>query len=524
MSDAELLQRYIRDRADDAFAEIVHRHVDFVYALARRQTGSANLAEDVAQSVFVELAQRAERIKTNTPLVAWLHVVTRRTGMNAVRDAARRQAREAAAADLAADEVPADKETQVSAMEPLIDEVLEALDPIDRAAVILRFFENKSFRDVGAALRLSDDAAQKRVSRALDRTRKLLLRRGAAVSAAALAGNLSAHAAVTAPPTLAHVICHASRLGVTAAAATSATVPFFVMTTAQKSIAWIAFAAVTAVGIYESSTIARQSVELDRLERQVDRNAKEIAQLGSKVSQSDQQLKAVDRAIDGRLAAAKSVTAADAALVSQMEEWLGKVQRLKELFTRRPELAIPELKFLSDDDWLKVASSAALDSEDALRKAMAGLRHTAENRAIGRIQRALAAYVREHDGMLPTAASELLTYVEAPIDSAIMARYTMLQSGKASDVQGRDAMRLMTVGRPADPEYDSEWYFGLNGFSSSSESVLESSVVNAERQFAAQHGGQRASTAGELLPYMKITLDPVLVQRQIDGQSANKTP
>jgi hypothetical protein len=159
-----------------------------------------------------------------------------------------------------------------------------------------------------------------------------------------------------------------------------------------------------------------------------------------------------------------------------------------------------------------------------LRKAMAGLRHKAENRAIGRIQRALAAYVREHDGMLPTAASELLAYVEAPIDSAIMARYTMLRSGKASEVQGRDAMRLMTVGTPADPEYDSEWYLGLTGFGSGGGSVLEASVMNAQRQFASQHGGQRASSAGELLPYIKITLDPALVQRQIDGQSVNKTP
>ncbi|MEO5961478.1 MAG: sigma-70 family RNA polymerase sigma factor, partial [Opitutaceae bacterium] len=101
MSDSDLLARYVRDRDQAAFAEIVQRHLDLVYSVARRHVHSPALAEDVAQTVFIQLARDAARIHPGTPLIAWLHVASRRRAINAGRDETRRAAREHAAVLLA---------------------------------------------------------------------------------------------------------------------------------------------------------------------------------------------------------------------------------------------------------------------------------------------------------------------------------------------------------------------------------------------------------------------------------------
>src|SRR5437868_2642240 len=101
MSDEDLIRDYVRDRSVTAFATLVERHLDLVYSVARRHVRSAALAEEVAQAVFVDLARSAAGLKPDVPLVAWLHVVSRRTAIDAVRREARRRARETEAAHLA---------------------------------------------------------------------------------------------------------------------------------------------------------------------------------------------------------------------------------------------------------------------------------------------------------------------------------------------------------------------------------------------------------------------------------------
>src|SRR3954471_15988091 len=200
MSDTDLLHRYAQDGAADAFSALVHRHVNLVYSVARRHVPSASAAEDVTQSVFIELARHARNIKPGTPLVAWLHVVSRRTAINAVRDASRRQARERIAAEIAAMKSPA---SDWSGIEPLLDEAVESLPETDRAAILLRFFENKSLREVGASLGTTDDAAQKRITRAVESLRTFFVRRGVVVTATGLATDISAHAIEAGPAGLA---------------------------------------------------------------------------------------------------------------------------------------------------------------------------------------------------------------------------------------------------------------------------------------------------------------------------------
>ena len=70
-TDLELLARYTRQHAEDAFAEIVRRHLDLVFSAALRQVRSPQLAEEVAQSAFISLARAAHRLAPDTILAAW---------------------------------------------------------------------------------------------------------------------------------------------------------------------------------------------------------------------------------------------------------------------------------------------------------------------------------------------------------------------------------------------------------------------------------------------------------------------
>src|SRR5688572_27117903 len=101
MSDPELLHQFAHEGSQPAFATLVHRHLDLVYSAARRQVRSPELAEDVAQSVFLDLARSARNLKPGTPVAAWLYVVTRRTAIDAIRRETRRQMHEQAAAEIA---------------------------------------------------------------------------------------------------------------------------------------------------------------------------------------------------------------------------------------------------------------------------------------------------------------------------------------------------------------------------------------------------------------------------------------
>lgn len=195
--DGELLRRYAAQASAAAFAELVRRHVDHVYSAAlRRVNGDHALAQDVAQTVFADLARMASRIPPDMPPGGWLH---RHTGFIASRMTdreRRRRAREQIAASMNPPDAAPDPEWAATA--PLLDEALDTLPDADRHAIVLRFFEQRDYRSVGAALGLSDDSAQKKVSRALEKLRTALQRRGVA-GTAGLASLLAVHSVHAAP-------------------------------------------------------------------------------------------------------------------------------------------------------------------------------------------------------------------------------------------------------------------------------------------------------------------------------------
>ena len=254
-TDLELLTRYTRDRAEDAFAELVRRHLNLVHSAAFRQVRSSQLAEEVAQSAFTDLARNAHRLAPGTIVTAWLYQVTRRTAIDVVRRESRRQLREQIATEMNAINATTADWTQI---EPLLDDAMATLGDTDRAAVLLRFFENKSLREVGQTLGTSDDAAQKRVTRAVERLREFFVQRGATVGAGGLVAVLSANAVQAAPVGLAATISTTAALAGTSLASTTTVTAAkaIAMTTLQKTLITATVAVLAGVGIYEARQVS----------------------------------------------------------------------------------------------------------------------------------------------------------------------------------------------------------------------------------------------------------------------------
>ena len=195
-SDALLLREYAEHGAETAFAEIVTRHTNLVYSAALRQVDSPDVAAEVAQSAFIGLARGARslspKLDGNASLAGWLCRSARNISLNLRRDEFRRHSRERQAMENL-DSMP-DTAPDWERLRSVLDEAMAELSEPDYDAVVLRFFKNLDLRSVGLTLGLSDDAAQKRVSRALDKLRDLLSQRGIATPAVALSTVLSANA------------------------------------------------------------------------------------------------------------------------------------------------------------------------------------------------------------------------------------------------------------------------------------------------------------------------------------------
>lgn len=315
--DQELLQRYTGNRDDDAFAELVRRHVNLVFSAAHRQVRSPQLAEEVAQSTFTNLARDAHRLAPDTILTAWLYQVTRRTAIDVVRREARRQLREQIATEMNALNATIADWTPI---EPLLDDAMAALDETDRAAILLRYFENKSLREVGQVLGASDDAAQKRVSRAVERLREFFAKRGVTVGAGGLAVVISANAVQAAPVGLAVTISTAAALAGTgiATTATAATIKTIAMTTLQKTLVTAAVAVLAGAGLYE----ARQAAQL-RVQNQT------LHQLQAPLAEQIRQLRGERDAAAKRLAALANEMERVKGNSSELLKLRGEVTRLR---------------------------------------------------------------------------------------------------------------------------------------------------------------------------------------------------
>jgi RNA polymerase sigma factor (sigma-70 family) len=190
MDDHELLRRYVEDASEDAFCQLVKRHAGLVYGVALRQLRRPHQAEEVTHAVFGALARKAGGLSSSVVVAGWLFRAARFASAKFQRDEERRLRREQEAAMMMHVEAGSEPDVDWEKIVPLLDAELEALAPKDRDAVLLRFFENHSFKEVGDALGASEDAAKMRVSRALEKLHQRFLKRGLVLSATAVAGAL----------------------------------------------------------------------------------------------------------------------------------------------------------------------------------------------------------------------------------------------------------------------------------------------------------------------------------------------
>jgi RNA polymerase sigma factor (sigma-70 family) len=216
--DAELLSAYVREGSESAFGELVRRHIDLVYSGAVRVVGGdVHLAKDVVQVVFIDLARKANSLPAKVLLAGWLYRHTCFTASKAVRTERRRIQRETIATNMNA--LENEKEPSWEMIVPYLDAELNRLNRLDRDAVVLRFFKQQSFQAVGIGLGVSEDAAQMRVSRAVEKLRKALKKRGLLLTTGALVAGLSAEAAVVAPGSWGIAVSALSLAGASAAGA-----------------------------------------------------------------------------------------------------------------------------------------------------------------------------------------------------------------------------------------------------------------------------------------------------------------
>ena len=182
-----------------AFAELVRRHRDWVYSVCLRRLGDEGLAEDATQVVFLALAREAGKVARHPRVLGWLHRVSRYTAIKIRREALRRERREREVGAMGAkEEVSADWE----AMRGVIEEAMDRLSAADREAVLLRFYRQLPHAEVGRAMGVSEEAAKKRVNRALERLRGLVGARGVRVTGAGIGAALLVHGVVRVPVAL----------------------------------------------------------------------------------------------------------------------------------------------------------------------------------------------------------------------------------------------------------------------------------------------------------------------------------
>jgi RNA polymerase sigma factor (sigma-70 family) len=232
MEDHELLREYAEHQSDKAFAELVARHIDLVYSTAFRLLGEPHLAKDVAQMVFIGLARKPRSIRNPQALAGWLYRTTRFTAGSTLRTEHRRRRWESAAMEL--NNHHSDSQSVWQALAPYLEAAIDTLDAADQDAVALRFFEGKSLREVGAALRMTEDAAQKRVARALEKLRSCFARQGIAASSTLIASVIAAHAVQAAPAGLAASVASASLAGAAGGGAATFTLKLIEIMAATK--------------------------------------------------------------------------------------------------------------------------------------------------------------------------------------------------------------------------------------------------------------------------------------------------
>ncbi len=514
-SDSELLRQFARTNSQDAFADLVKRHVDLVYSAALRQTGcDAHLAQDVAQAVFTDLARKAHSLSRRESLAGWLYTSAHFAAAKITRTENRRRNRE--------EKFMRDTSTEPALkvdwekIRPMLDEVMHELKETDREAVLLRYFENRPFAEVGGRLGLNENAARMRVERALEKLRDIFAKRGV-TTAGVLASVISANAVQLAPANLAATLTAASL----AAVGTGTTFTLLKIMTATQlklgiSTLVVAGAATALVVQHQAQTQLRNDntslrQQITQLQADNQSLSNRLADAGQAKSLPQEQFNELLK-LRGEVGALREQEFVPAK--SAMNDALAaRVALLKQKLEQMPDKKIPELQFVTERDWANAARDADMDTEDGVRKALSKLREEAENTFLNDMTKAaIKEYLAANGGILPSDLYQLKPYFDVPVTDAMLQRYELIQTGTPDP----SAPLVKEIALPVDDEYDSYHEISLNGASGSGVNEIETTVLAAANAFAKNNNGQRPTDSSQIMPYLQQQIDAVKVQKYLN--------
>jgi RNA polymerase sigma factor (sigma-70 family) len=524
-----LLSRYHCHGDADAFCTLVRDHAGMVFATARRITSDAALAEDVAQETFLELA-RSSRGAVKS-VAAWLHRVAWRKSCNVVRGESRRRHKEQAAAE----DPGGTPDAPWSDLEPLIDEVMEELPATLREPLVEHFLEGRTQQEIAARMGVS----QSTISRQLDagiRELRSCLRARSVISGTGLALLLSTNVSQGVPASLTSSLSKLALSGVGAGATMSANIALhtataagltkaITMTTIQKIVIATTITATLGAGVYQ----IRRAFHLEaQLQEMRDRQGPMSALL--------QQLRQDRERAAGRLAALQrenerlgresemlaQIKAGDAAAANDpvrksMLSWLERVNKLKESIRKTPGATIPEMRFLTEEDWLNAVRGKLETEEDYLR-AFSGLRNAAESKFTAKTYPALQAYLKASGGAFPSDLSQLQPWFKSPMDSDMLERWEIVPASNYPQFATKDW--LITQKAAVDEVRDTRIWMGTNGHGGvgggfdPANTALEK-VVGA---FAAANEGRKPANLSDLLPYATTPDQQAALRKRIELQ------
>lgn len=542
-SDTQLLREYAEHGSEAAFTELVTRHTNLVYSAAMRQVDSPDTAAAITQTVFLALAQGARtlspRLAEDASLAGWLCRSARNVSLNHKRDAFRQQSRERQAMEQL--ETNSESAPDWDRLRPALDEAMSELSEPDYDALVMRFYNNQDLRSIGRALGVTDDTAQKRVARALDKLRQNFSSRGITTTGAALSVVLSANAVQAAPAGLAATISVAATFAATAVSTPTviAATKTIAMTTIQKVLVTTTITAALGLGIYEArqnsnlrsqvQTLQQQQTPLTDQIRQLQRDRDDATNKLAALRQDNERLKGDLAALpklrgDVARLRANTPNPANDPNYAELKETKERINKLKQRLTETPEAKIPEFRFLREPDYWEAAKFRPMDREESYLTALANLRSRAEFVFITDfLNPALTQYAKAHNGAFPTDITQLNPYFPSPVEDAILDRWMVAPRSTVRTDDFGDP--IITLKAAVDEDWDPRYAVGLKGFASAGRDTAGRNgwgVISPDRvmDMAAKayqdaNNGQSPTEPSQILPYLTTPEQQAAYQKKM---------